>query len=73
MPPDSVSWVTGAYNNQQFLAQAIVMTPNETLSIPNALKAGRPDDYYKNVATIEWPLALAVEPSERERQEVEVF
>ena len=32
------------------------MTPNETLSIPNALKPERPDDYYKNVKTIEWPL-----------------
>ena len=32
------------------------MTPNETLSIPNALKRERPDDYYKNTATIEWPL-----------------
>ena len=32
------------------------MTPNETLSIPNALKTERPDDYYQNTATIEWPL-----------------
>ncbi len=32
------------------------MTPNETLSIPNALKRERPDDYYENTATIEWPL-----------------
>ena len=31
------------------------MTPNHSLSIPNALKAERPDDYYKNTATIEWP------------------
>ena len=31
------------------------MTPNQTLSIPNALKAERPEDYYKNTATIEWP------------------
>ena len=29
---------------------------NDTLSIPNALKRERPDDYYKNTATIEWPL-----------------
>jgi multiple sugar transport system substrate-binding protein len=62
VPPDAVSWVTGAYNNQQFLAQAIVMTPNETLSIPNALKAERPDDYHKNVATIEWPLGPTGKP-----------
>jgi multiple sugar transport system substrate-binding protein len=32
------------------------MTPNLSLSIPNALKRERPDDYYKNTATIEWPL-----------------
>jgi multiple sugar transport system substrate-binding protein len=32
------------------------MTPNESLSIPNALKRERPEDYYKNTATIEWPL-----------------
>ena len=31
------------------------MTLNATLSIPNALKAERPEDYYKNTATIEWP------------------
>jgi multiple sugar transport system substrate-binding protein len=54
-PPGSVSWDNGG-NNQEFLAQTVVMTPNETLSIPNALKHERPDDYVKNVATIEWPL-----------------
>jgi multiple sugar transport system substrate-binding protein len=32
------------------------MTANVSLSIPNALKRERPDDYYKNTATIEWPL-----------------
>jgi hypothetical protein len=32
------------------------MTLNESLSIPNALKQERPEDYYKNSATIEWPL-----------------
>jgi multiple sugar transport system substrate-binding protein len=54
-PPGSLSWDNGG-NNQEFLAQTVVMTPNETLSIPNALKHERPDDYVKNVATIEWPL-----------------
>ena len=54
-PPDSVSW-DGDGNNQAFLAQTVVMTPNQSLSIPNALKRERPDDYYKNTATIEWPL-----------------
>ena len=38
------------------------MTPNETLSIPNALKRERPEDYYKNTATIEWPLGPHGEP-----------
>jgi multiple sugar transport system substrate-binding protein len=54
-PPGSVAW---GYrdNNEQLLAQAVVMTPNETLSAVNALKNDRPQDYYHNVATIEWPL-----------------
>ncbi|HSA82525.1 MAG TPA: ABC transporter substrate-binding protein, partial [Geminicoccaceae bacterium] len=61
-PPDSTFWVTGAYNNERFLAQTLVMTPNETLSIPNALRHERPDDYYRNVVTIEWPLGPSGEP-----------
>jgi multiple sugar transport system substrate-binding protein len=53
-PPDSVTW--SAYdNNARFFAQTIVMTVNSTLSIPNALKATRPEDYYANAATIDWP------------------
>jgi multiple sugar transport system substrate-binding protein len=54
-PPDAVTW-TEVDNNQLFQAQSIVMTPNETLSIVNALKRERPADYYENTATIEWPL-----------------
>ena len=54
-PPNSVSW-TDAGNNQAFLAQTVVMTPNVSLTIPGALKRERPDDYYKNTATIQWPL-----------------
>jgi multiple sugar transport system substrate-binding protein len=55
-PPDAVDWMErGNDNNSRFLAQSIVMTPNGTLSIPNALKRDRPEDYYKNTATIEWP------------------
>jgi multiple sugar transport system substrate-binding protein len=60
-PPDSVSW-TGLSNNEAFLAQTVVMTPNLTLSIPNALKSDRPDDYFEKVATIEWPLGPLGEP-----------
>jgi multiple sugar transport system substrate-binding protein len=53
-PPDSLTW--GTYdNNAQFLAQTIMMTMNSTLSIPNALKGERPEDYYENAVTIDWP------------------
>jgi hypothetical protein len=34
----------------------VVIVLNDTLSIPNALKRERCEDYYKNTATIEWPL-----------------
>ena len=53
-PPDSMNW-TNIDNNKAFLAQTVVMTVNTTLSIPGALRTARPDDYYKNAATIEWP------------------
>jgi multiple sugar transport system substrate-binding protein len=54
-PPDSVVW--DAYgNNKAFLAQNVVMSPNFSLSIVNALRNERPDDYYDNTASIEWPL-----------------
>jgi multiple sugar transport system substrate-binding protein len=54
-PPDSASWAA-VDNNKAFLDGRVVMTPNNSLSIPNALKHERPDDYHKNTATIEWPL-----------------
>jgi multiple sugar transport system substrate-binding protein len=54
-PPDAITWAN-IDNNEQFLAQAVVMTANDTLSIPNALKRERPEDYYEKTATIEWPL-----------------
>jgi multiple sugar transport system substrate-binding protein len=54
-PPSSITWDNNS-NNDQFLAQATAMVTNTSLSIPNALKRDRPDDYYKNTATIEWPL-----------------
>jgi multiple sugar transport system substrate-binding protein len=60
-PPDSVTW-DGYGNNEQFLARAIVMTPNQTLSIPNALKATRPTDYYDNAVTIDWPAGAYGQP-----------
>ena len=56
-PPDSIDWTTSGNNNNnaRFLARVVVMLPNDTLSIPNALKRERADDYYQNTATIEWP------------------
>ena len=53
-PPDSVDW-TGSGNNQAFLEQRVIMTINNTLSIPNQLKETRPADYHDNAATIDWP------------------
>ena len=61
-PPDAVNWSTGDRNNKAFLAKTVVMTENESLSIPNALKSERPDDYYKDAATIEWPLGASGAP-----------
>ncbi len=37
-PPDSLTWDDGG-NNEAFLAQTVVMTTNQSLSIPNALKS----------------------------------
>jgi multiple sugar transport system substrate-binding protein len=53
-PPASVDW-DGRGNNEAFLAQAVVIMLNNTLSIPNALRATRPEDYYKNAVTLGWP------------------
>jgi multiple sugar transport system substrate-binding protein len=61
-PPASASWTTSADNNKAFVAQSVVMTPNFSLSTINALKNDRPDDYYENTATIEWPLGPSGEP-----------
>jgi multiple sugar transport system substrate-binding protein len=60
-PPDSVSW-TNIDNNKAFLAQTVVMTANPTLSIPAALRTARPDDYYRNAASIDWPQTASGEP-----------
>jgi multiple sugar transport system substrate-binding protein len=54
-PTDSIAWDSYG-NNAAFLAQQVVMTLNPTLSIPNALKHERPEDYHQNVATVAWPL-----------------
>jgi multiple sugar transport system substrate-binding protein len=60
-PPDSVGW-TNIDNNKAFHDQRVAMTINSTLSITNALRAKRPDDYYQNTATIPWPKAPGGEP-----------
>jgi multiple sugar transport system substrate-binding protein len=60
-PPDSVEW-TDSGNNKAFLAQTVVMTPNSTLSIPNALRVSRPDDFRENMVTIEWPAGAYGQP-----------
>jgi multiple sugar transport system substrate-binding protein len=53
-PPNAIDW-DNASNNKAFLAQTVVMTVNNSLSIPGALRATRPEDYFKNSATILWP------------------
>ncbi len=61
VPPDAAGW--GSYNNNKaFLEQQVVMTVNNTLSIPGELREARPDDYYKNAATIEWPSGANDQP-----------
>jgi multiple sugar transport system substrate-binding protein len=62
MPPDAVNWSAGDRNNKAFLARTVVMTENESLSIPNALKHEHPDAYYKDLATVEWPIGQSGEP-----------
>jgi multiple sugar transport system substrate-binding protein len=53
-PPASVDWA-GIGNNKTFLAQTVVMTLNNTLSIPSALRATRPEDHAENMVTLGWP------------------
>jgi multiple sugar transport system substrate-binding protein len=54
-PPGSITW-DNIDNNKQFHAQAVVLVLNSSLSIPNALKRERAQDYYQSTATIGWPL-----------------
>jgi multiple sugar transport system substrate-binding protein len=73
-PPDSLTWDNRG-NNQAFFAETVMMTTNNSLSIPNALKVERADDYYKHVATIEWPLGPLGEtfPTEGAKFQAVVF
>ena len=43
------------------------MTANTTLSIPGELRTARPDDYYRNAATIDWPNGCQ-RPAARDRR-----
>jgi multiple sugar transport system substrate-binding protein len=54
VPPDAVRWMNPD-NNKAFLDQRIVLVVNASLSITAALRASRPEDYYKATATISWP------------------
>ena len=54
VPPGAVNW-QDSDNNLNFLNRITIMVPNPSLSIPAAVKNTRPDDYYKNMVTIEWP------------------
>jgi multiple sugar transport system substrate-binding protein len=60
-PPDALSW-SNYQNNEAFHTQRVVMTPNQTLSVVNALKPERAQDYHEYTATIEWPLGPDGEP-----------
>jgi multiple sugar transport system substrate-binding protein len=53
-PPDATDW-DNTGNNKAFLEQRVVMVVNDTLSIPGALRATRPEDYMRNAVTIQWP------------------
>jgi multiple sugar transport system substrate-binding protein len=60
-PPGAASW-GDADNNVNFLNQVVVMTPNTTLSIPGSQRSTNPNNYYQNIATIEWPDGLDGKP-----------
>jgi multiple sugar transport system substrate-binding protein len=61
-PSAAADWEDGTGNNKAFLSQTVVMTQNTSLSIPNALRATRPEDYYKNMVTIDWPTGAYGQP-----------
>jgi multiple sugar transport system substrate-binding protein len=53
VPPDAINW-TNADNNRQLLNRLIVMTPNNSLSIPAAVRSD-PEVYYNQLGTIGYP------------------
>jgi multiple sugar transport system substrate-binding protein len=60
-PPEAAEWDNRG-NNKAFLEQRVVMTPNPSLSIPGALRATRPEDYFKNAVTLGWPGGIDGQP-----------
>jgi len=54
VPPGAVNW-SDADNNVNFLNQVTVMTPNPSLSIPASQYTQTPENYQRNIVTIEWP------------------
>jgi multiple sugar transport system substrate-binding protein len=53
VPTDAVNW-TNADNNRQLLNRQVLMTPNNTLSIPAAVKQDA-EMYYQRLGTIGYP------------------
>jgi multiple sugar transport system substrate-binding protein len=61
VPPDAAGWDNYG-NNKAFREQRVVLTMNSTLSLPGEFRATRPEDYYKNTATIGWPSGVHGQP-----------
>jgi len=53
-PPGAVNWIDSD-NNVNFLNQVTLMTPNPSMSIPASQYTDNPDNYFNNIASIEWP------------------
>jgi multiple sugar transport system substrate-binding protein len=54
VPPGAVNW-QDSDNNLNFLNRITAMVPNPSLSVPASVRNTKPDDYFKNMITIEWP------------------
>ncbi|MBW4427839.1 MAG: ABC transporter substrate-binding protein [Nostoc desertorum CM1-VF14] len=53
VPPDALNWLNPD-NNRNLLNRAVVMTPNNTLAIPIAVRQDR-DTYLNKLGTLEFP------------------
>ncbi|MGL6344393.1 MAG: ABC transporter substrate-binding protein [Waterburya sp.] len=53
VPPDAVKWLNPD-NNRSFINRSVVMTPNQSLSIPAAVKQNE-DLYYRQMVTTGYP------------------